>query len=273
MQMTLDAKLARDADRAIARSEALPSGYRDFPAHEVAFWEFYARVGSQTPRLNAHSQIAQDLWVAYLLGCWTERASGFFVEFGAFDGDALSNSYLFEKQFGWTGLLAEPIPEQFEACRRVRGCTIDPRCVFSKSGQVLEFNCVRGANELGTIAYLDDQDGHAENRRAREQLIEVTTVSLNDLLREHDAPRTIDYMSIDTEGSELEILKAFDFSRHDIKILSIEHNYTDLQTALAQLLTRHGFFCLPRSGQYWDDIYLNAAHFDLKRLSERSAAA
>ena len=58
---------------------------------------------------------------------------------------------------------------------------------------------------------------------SREEIVE--TISLNDLLDFYNAPKLIDYISIDTEGSELDIIQNFDFKKRTINIISIEHNY------------------------------------------------
>jgi Methyltransferase FkbM domain len=94
-----------------------------------------------------------------------------------------------------------------------------------------------GARHILDFAY---NDSHAEARREHE-VIEVETVSLNDLLECHDAPRDIDYISIDTEGSELEILKQFDFSRWDVTLFSVEHNATGQMQELDQLMHQQGY--------------------------------
>lgn len=75
-------------------------------------------------------------------------------------------------------------------------------------------------------------------------MIPVETVSLNDLLDQHKAPAVIDYMSIDTEGSELDIIAPLDFTRHRPMILTIEHNdnaakVTKLKTLLEPKGYRH----------------------------------
>ena len=62
-----------------------------------------------------------------------------------------------------------------------------------------------------------------------------------DLLASHNAPTEIDYLSIDTEGSEFAILEQFDFDRYDIKVITCEHNYTPLRQQIFDLLTAHGY--------------------------------
>ena len=69
----------------------------------------------------------------------------------------------------------------------------------------------------------------------------MTTISLNDLLLEANAPVDIDYMSVDTEGSEFEILQALDFERWNIALFSIEHNRTPMRERILDLMSRHGY--------------------------------
>ena len=80
--------------------------------------------------------------------------------------------------------------------------------------------------ELSTLTQLVDADFN-KGARVRGTSYNVETVSLNDLLKTHQAPREIDYMSIDTEGSELPILEAFDFARYDVKVMTVEHNFVE----------------------------------------------
>jgi hypothetical protein len=82
-------------------------------------------------------------------------------------------------------------------------------------------------------------------------------VTLHDLLVQHDAPYEIGYLSIDTEGSELDILQAFDFKSRRIHVITVEHNYQDdMRSGLYRLLSRNGFkrVCEDISG--WDDWYV-----------------
>ena len=70
---------------------------------------------------------------------------------------------------------------------------------------------------------------------------EVHSISLNDLLAHNGAPSEIDYLSIDTEGSEFEILSAFDFSNYRIKIITVEHNQSSSRLVIYDLLTSKGY--------------------------------
>jgi hypothetical protein len=85
----------------------------------------------------------------------------------------------------------------------------------------------------------------------------VERVSLNDLLSHHGAPREIDYLSIDTEGSELSILQELDFSKWSFKIITVEHNFQKQRTALHSLLSSHDYIRVFEAISSFDDWYVN----------------
>ncbi len=197
------------------------------------------------------SQIFQDLFVQYVL---SQKPNGFFVEFGATNGVDLSNTYLLEKHSGWSGILAEPAKCWHEDLRRNRGCTLDFRCVWDKNDEQLQFKEASFA-ELSTIESFESNDLHAKHREKGE-VYTVTTVALNSLLREHQAPAKIDYMSVDTEGSELKILSAFDFDQYKVNVITVEHNFTEDRAAIHSLLTSKGFSRKFEAFSFWDDWYV-----------------
>ncbi len=199
---------------------------------------------------NSKSQLRQDLF-ALTFG---NSPSGFFVEFGATDGVSLSNTYLLETHLGWTGILSEPARGWHAALERNRRCTIDKRCVWSQTGDRVFFNEVDD-RELSTVKVFSGSDGHAKSRR-RGTIYEVETVSLLDLLREHHAPKIIDYLSIDTEGSEFEILREFDFSQFSFRAVTVEHNFTPMREKIHHLLTGNGYVRVFEEFSEWDDWYL-----------------
>lgn len=93
---------------------------------------------------------------------------------------------------------------------------------------------------LSTLMDFEANDMHKATRKSH-KTYQVTTVSLEDLLDFYDAPKEIDYLSIDTEGSELEILSAFDFNKYKIKIITVEHNWTEDREKLYNPLIKNGF--------------------------------
>ncbi len=74
------------------------------------------------------------------------------------------------------------------------------------------------------------------------------------------APAEIDYLSIDTEGSELEILRAFDFDRWNVRLISVEHNHTPLRQPLYDLLTARGYVRKWPELSAFDDWYVRSAN-------------
>lgn len=208
--------------------------------------------------LNHHeksrAQLYQDIFALHFNDY---QQNGFFVEFGATNGVDLSNTYLLEKAFGWKGILAEPLPCWHEALKANRTCSIDTRCVHSQSGQQVIFANTVSSPELSGIEDYLPNDMNYEERKNRERL-KVETVSLLDLLLQNNAPHKIGYLSIDTEGSELEILSAFDFQRYEINVITLEHNYVSVsREALCKLLSQNGFTRVCTSISRWDDWYVN----------------
>jgi FkbM family methyltransferase len=216
---------------------------------ELRFIEFCA-----AHYANSKSQLFQDLFVQFSL---REMVDGFFVEFGATNGVNLSNTHLLEKHFRWKGILAEPAKVWHEELRRNRDCELDFRCVWDKNGELLQFNQASDP-ELSTVEQHSKSDHHAEERTSGERYL-VNTVSLNTLLAEHNAPDTIDYLSVDTEGSELQILSSFDFERFRVKVLTVEHNYTSHREKIHSLLASKGFIRRFEGLSLWDDWYVSAA--------------
>jgi len=200
---------------------------------------------------KSKSQLGQDMFVLSELGF---KKDGYFVEFGATNGVDLSNTYLLEKDLGWTGILAEPAKVWAEALTKNRKCHIDYDCVWSTSGEVLEFNEVNAA-ELSTISTFSGVDEHATTRTSGTKYL-VTTISLLDLLKKYNAPKEIDYLSIDTEGSEFDILNAFDFDAYKFKVITCEHNFTPMRVKIYELLTSKGYTRKHTEYSRFDDWYV-----------------
>lgn len=251
-------KEGRSADEMLALLRAQRKAQRRRDADPMApsllnFFNFAMARAS-----HAQGQLFQDLWVLFELG---EPHGGFFVEFGATDGVTMSNSHLLEKGYGWRGILAEPNPDYHDRLAGARGCAISHKCVYSRSGERMDFLCTE-QGVYSRLADVDPGDMHEAGKRLDPRRIEVETVTLEDLLQEHDAPETIDYLSVDTEGSEFDILAAFDFSRRFVRCLTVEHNFTPMREALHGLLTAQGYIRRFPEFTRFDDWYV---HRDVAR--------
>ena len=95
-------------------------------------------------------------------------------------------------------------------------------------------------NSLSTITSYEKSDNHA-NARDKGNAYKVKTISLTDLLSFHNAPSDIDYLSIDTEGSEYDILESHDFNKYSFKIITCEHNFTSRRNEIFRLLLSKGY--------------------------------
>jgi FkbM family methyltransferase len=202
--------------------------------------------------LFSRAQLQQDVFVACFSGF---KKTGYFVEFGATDGKSLSNTYLLEKKHQWHGILAEPARGWQSELRKNRSCNIVDYCVWVETGKKVEFSETRNG-EFSTLSDFLTNEIHA-NKKVNAKSYLVETITLNDLLRELNAPPEIDYLSIDTEGSEHEILKSFDFTKYQINLITVEHNYSQNRSAINDLLELQGFVKVRDDLSLWDDWFVN----------------
>ena len=171
------------------------------------------------------SQFLDEVFaLAFAMG----KRGGYFVEFGSCDGLHLSNTYMLEKQFGWQGILAEPAHIWHADLERNRTAIIDHRCVSKDTGHYVDF--LEVSSNPGTSKVTTIQGEDLTNRSYK-----VETVSLIDLLGSHNAPQYIDFISMDTEGTESEILSSFDFRKYKFGFISVEkHRSSEDITSLLE---------------------------------------
>jgi len=197
---------------------------------------------------GSYAQLKQDLVILFLTKL---KQGGYFVEFGGTDGIHLSNTYLLESRYKWNGIVAEPARTWHKDLLNNRKCSISLDCVYRETGIELDFSETL-VGDLSTISNFSLIDGH---NRGNSVNYKVQSISLNDLLAKHGAPKKIDYLSIDTEGSEYQILCAFNFSRYEVDYITVEHNYTPEREKIYSLLTKNGYRRIFESFSQWDDWY------------------
>lgn len=193
--------------------------------------------------LRSHSYQGQDLYVVEALG---GLRGGFFLDSGASDGVSGSNTLLLETSFDWRGICVEPNDRLFARLARARRATCVHCCLYDRAGEVQFFEA---AGVLGGI--VDEYDPNllrqarslAASQAGEGHTDPVTKPArtIGSILREFDAPRVIDYWSLDTEGSELAILRSFPFDAYVVRLLTVEHNLTPERERIRRFLETRGY--------------------------------
>lgn len=211
--------------------------------------------------MATNSQIEQERWVFAMCN---GRRDGRFAEIGAFDGVLHSNSYFLESAHGWQGVCVEPNPALFARLHESRSAICLERAVYRVSDQILSFI---PSQEIGTLAEFANSDRYAEDRAEaanRHGLIEVKTISFAEIAAMSDFAETgFDYVSLDTEGSELDILRTIDLARHRIALLTIEHNFVEPRREQMRLL-------LAEAGYEWLNVGFDDWYWHNAILAERN---
>lgn len=210
---------------------------------------------------ETHSQLKQDLFVLFHY----QDTPGYFVEFGAYDGVETSNTYLLEKKHGWDGLLIEPLPRFRESIINNRGCDFDFRCVHKLNGLTVEFNEVEDMPLVSTLTSHKDTPNMWKDKRQNAKVHLVETVTLDTVLDQHNAPETIDYLSIDTEGSEFMILNAYSFKRN-FNLMTVEYSNNEERAKIYNLLSSKDYIRVYPGESKWEDWYAYKPFWDTKNL-------
>lgn len=174
-----------------------------------------------------YSQCGQDGFVVSLFG---EKRGGTFLDIGAHDGVSFNNTCFLERALGWSGICVEPHPTSFERLKRNRSCVCVNTAVAAHSGNA-QFLQVEGQGSMlsGLIdTHSDAPHAHeyAAAHDAEVRLIDVEARTVAELLSSHGL-RTVDYINLDIEGGELDVLKTIDLRGLAVEVLSVENNYPD----------------------------------------------
>lgn len=166
-----------------------------------------------------------------------------------------SNSYRLERDHEWLGIAVEP-SRQFEALKLNRKCCCLQTCISDK---------------VETVTFVEDYlhgehnhfsgiQKYADCHPQQGKHTSMSTETLAQVLRSQGAPKTIEYLSIDTEGSELMILSVFPFDEYMFRCITVEHNFVEpKRTQLHDLLVRNGYHRIELSATQWDDWYVHGS--------------
>ena len=192
-----------------------------------------------------HSQLHQDIAVLNLLGC---KRDGYFIDLASNAAISLSNTRKLERDYGWRGLCIEPNGKYHNDIRRIRSCSLVPFVIAAPNTSSVKFGIPRkhinGLDGGGFAGIATTRDA-ALGTRASLAIVTLPARPLNEVLREHNVPRLIDYFSLDVEGSEDIALSTFPWHRHTISVLTVErpklHESSPEYKQWSQLLMSNGY--------------------------------
>ena len=189
-----------------------------------------------------YSQWGQDEFVVSVL---KEKRNGYFVDIGAYDGITISNTYYLEKELDWKGLCVEANPHTYNMMTECRNteCINIAVAPYEKEVEIL-LN--------GWSSAINDSFTSSEILKQNFESVKVNAITINELFERYNVPSEFDYLTIDIEGGELEILSQLDFSRWRFKVLTYEHNshlvdhenYPDLvkrREQMEEILYKNGY--------------------------------
>jgi hypothetical protein len=200
---------------------------------------------------------------------------GFFLEIGAWSGEHLSQSAYLEREKGWSGLCVDPFPSGFEN----RSCQVCANAL-SRDGAPRAFLQVTIDRRYGgNVSYFSGFKEHVCRSIhwpvIREfcdfEEIQLETITLDQLYELYDLPAYIEFLSVDIEGAELELLQSIDFHARRFGLIAVEHNMNqDARRAIGEILTANGYQ-LFEAWEY-DDLYFSHKNWLANEYSQWTAA-
>lgn len=207
-----------------------------------------------------YSQYDQDKFLNEVL--FKNKKKGTFVDIGANDGVTINNTWFFEKELGWNGVCFEPLAEAFDKLQKNRRSVNINGCAADRDYTDIFYE-VHGYGEMlsGLKSQYDERHLERIHKTIEEYGGYITETAVkcfvvNDVLKENGVSQ-VDFISVDTEGGELNILRAIDFAGFKVKAVVVENNYSEPD--ILHFMTGKGFIRIGYLST--DEIYIHPAHF------------
>jgi FkbM family methyltransferase len=192
--------------------------------------------------------------------------NGVVVDVGAWDGVCFSNSFFFEKECGWKSINIEPLEDRFNQLVINRPSSINLNiAVHSVDGEA-DFLSISGNTSMlsGIKANYDPRhitriENELNELHNESKIVRVHTKRLDTIFREQDI-KHVNYLSIDVEGSEMDVIRSIDFNRVFIDVIGFENNYPDKTQPIIDYLKKQNY---SRFVIKCDDVFMvhNRSHF------------
>lgn len=138
--------------------------------------------------------------------------NGFFIECGANDGVNQSNTWYFEKNLNWKGILIEPLENEYKELLK------------NRSKKNYFYNCALvGSKKKNNLKLIKKklESKIIKNKESNSSVIDVKSKTLTSILEKIKPAKNIDFFSLDVMGFELEVLKGINFQKFKFKYILI----------------------------------------------------
>ena len=186
------------------------------------------------------------------------KKKGYFIEIGAYDGIIGSNCYYFEKYLDWSGIAIEPSPFQFEKLKKNRKCQLLNKAISDEIKEVEFLEVIEGLTQMSGInddSFKENFDIISNNKISKTKSYNLKTITFDQIVPKNF---DIDYISIDIEGSEMNLLNSINFDNYNVKVISVENNFPEKQN-FNNFFEDKNFLYFDRVGQ--DEIFYNSNFF------------
>lgn len=192
-----------------------------------------------------HSQDGQDKYLE--TNIFKGFKNGFFVDVGAHDGISINNTLYFERYNDWTGINIEPIESVYNKLMINRPFCTNINCAVSNADGRAEFILNKGYTEM-ISGLKNSYDNRHMYRLQKENLMtnsttEIVTVCTKRLETIFDEKniKHVNYLSIDVEGGEFDVVKSINFEKVFIDVIGFENNYDDVSVPILSYLESKNF--------------------------------
>lgn len=177
---------------------------------------------------KSRSQAKQDVLVLGLLG---NRRNGYFVDLAANDAVQLSNTFILERQNDWMGICVEPNPMYWSRLAQ-RKCHHAAAVVSKDRLEQVNFKMMTDKNGRAPSGGIEELMPQNVKSMSKEKAVKLYTVQIQEILEKYDAPKVMEYLSLDVEGAEYLVMKDFPFDKYKFIVMTVERPTKELMDLL-----------------------------------------
>jgi FkbM family methyltransferase len=268
-QVRLARRRQKQLQRRTQRLETASLELRKAVATESARRSLEAQPGPEKPDFRFTAQENEDVFLSEL---FEGKRTGRYIEVGAHDGQHLSVTLPFEA-LGWSGVLIEPVPANFNACKAARPASHVVHAALGPVGSTgtITFNEVVGDTHSGVMSYLETNPQHEQDltaKAAKVQPVEVPYTTMTQVLAAAPDPdQPYDFAVIDVEGGEVGLFQGFDLSRFAPTVLIVEDKADPESSPVRPIIEAAGYVRATAIGI--NDVYVLRSHPELVQRAAR----